>query len=250
MYTTTNYGFNIVEGTDMVNPLTQLNPNFTSLDTDLKAVSDATVDAATCIKTGTVHAVTRTNTDAKIFRFTATGNWNTGDTMTVDGTLVSVYLSDGSAPSNGCFVINTEVLAAIQGTRVTLYVNAGDASLIYFDDSNTSFTASNVQDAIEDVDTLAKGASDKIMSLAVVTVSQGSFTFDALSGTYRSNSPAATYTVRSILMVDVNLAGANNLIAHVNIDSTGYLVVTGVSPNGTKFNGTEQFTVKLLCINP
>ena len=149
MYTTTNYGFNIVEGTDMVNPLTQLNPNFTALDTDLKTVSDATVDNATCIKTGTVHAVTRSNTDAKIFKFTATGDWNTGDTMTVDGTLVSVYVSDGTAPSNNCYVINTEVLAAIQGTRVTLYVNSGDASNIYFDDTSVSYTANNVQTALE-----------------------------------------------------------------------------------------------------
>lgn len=124
MQTTTNYGFNIVEGTDIVNPLTQLNPNFTALDTDLKAVSDNTIDSATCIKTGTVHAVTRVNTSANVFRFTATGNWNTGDTMTVDGTLVSVYLPDGSAPTDGCFVINTEVIAVIQGTRVTLYSNA------------------------------------------------------------------------------------------------------------------------------
>ena len=153
MYTTTNYGFNIVEGTDIVNPLTQLNPNFTSLDTDLKAVSDATVDNSTCIKTGTVHAITRTNTDANVFRFTATGNWNTGDTMTVDGTLVSVYVSDGTSPSNNCFVINTEVLAAIQGTRVTLYVNSGDASTVSFDDTSVSYTATNVQAAIEEAST-------------------------------------------------------------------------------------------------
>ena len=151
MQTTTNYGFNIVEGTDIVNPLTQLNPNFTALDSDLKAVSDNTVDNATCIKTGTVHAVTRVNTDAAVFKFTATGNWNAGDTMTVDGTLVSVYLSDGSAPSAGCFVINSEVLAAIQGTRVTLYANSGDATLISFDDTSVGYTASNVQTAIEKI---------------------------------------------------------------------------------------------------
>lgn len=155
MQTTTNYGFNIVEGTDIVNPLTQLNPNFTALDTDLKAVSDNTVDNATCIKTGTVHAVTRVNTSANIFRFTATGNWNAGDTMTVDGTLVSVYVTDGTAPSNGCFVINTEVLASIQGTRVTLYVNSGDASNIAFDDTSVSYTASNVQTALEYASTAA-----------------------------------------------------------------------------------------------
>lgn len=150
---TTNYNLNIVEGTDIVNPLTQLNPNFTSLDSIVKGVSDASVDHATCIKTGTVHAVTRTNTDANVFRFTATGNWNTGDTMTVDGTLVSVFVADGTAPAQGCFVINTEVLAAIQGTRVTLYVTSADAANVAFDDSNVLFTANNVQTAIEEAAT-------------------------------------------------------------------------------------------------
>lgn len=176
MYTTTNYGFNIVEGTDMVNPLTQLNPNFTALDTYLKAVSNSTVDNATCIKTGTVHAVTRVNTSTNVFIFTATGNWNTGDTMTVDGTLVSVYTSDGSAPSDGCYVINSEVLAAIQGTRVTLYVNSGDASNISFDDTSVSYTANNVQTAINAASTAdgteySSGVSvkDKIDGMLVST---------------------------------------------------------------------------------
>lgn len=150
MQSTTNYNLNIVEGTDIVNPLTQFNPNFTNIDSIMKDNADASIDHATCIKTGTVHAVTRTNTGANVFRFTATGNWNTGDTMTVDGTLVSVYASDGSAPSDGCFVINTEVIAAIQGTRVTLYANSANASSIAFNDSNVPFTASNVQNAIEE----------------------------------------------------------------------------------------------------
>lgn len=148
MTQTTNYGFNIVEGTDLVNPLTQLNPNFTALDADLKAIADLTIDNATCIKTGTVHAVTRTNQNANVFRFTATGNWNTGDTMTVDGALVSIFTSDGSAPSDGCFIINTEVLAAIQGSRVTIYVSSTDATNVSFNDASVSFTASNVQGAI------------------------------------------------------------------------------------------------------
>lgn len=149
MTQTTNYGFNIVEGTDLVNPLTQLNPNFTALDADLKAVADLTIDNATCIKTGTVHAVTRTNQNAKVFRFTATGNWNTGDTMTVDGAIVSVFTTDGSAPSDGCFIINTEVLAVIQGSRVTLFVSSTDATNVAFNDANVSFTTSNVQRAID-----------------------------------------------------------------------------------------------------
>lgn len=201
MQTTTNYGFNIVEGTDIVNPLTQLNPNFTALDSDLKAVSDNTVDNATCIKTGTVHAVTRVNTDASVFKFTATGNWNTGDTMTVDGTLVSVYLPDGTAPASGCFVINTEVLAAIQGTRVTLYANSADASSVAFDDSNVSYTASNVQTAIEEAST-----ADGTEFSSGVSV-KDKLTWVKIGSDLTTTSPAVDVSAYNELYVVPKLAG-------------------------------------------
>ena len=165
MQSTTNYGLNIVEGTDIVNPLTQFNPNFTDIDSIMKANADASVDHATCIKTGTVHAVTRTNTGASVFRFTATGNWNTGDTMTVDGTLVSVYVSDGTSPADGCYIINTEVLASIQGTRVTLYVNSANASNVLFDNTGTGLSSNNAQDAIKEVQQNVDNVSTALGSL-------------------------------------------------------------------------------------
>ena len=155
MQTTPNYGFNIVEGTDVVNPLVQLNPNFSALDTDLKVVSDATYDKATCVKSGTNHAVTRTDTDKNLIIFTATGNWETGDTMTIDGSPVSVYLPDGTAPLTGSFIINTEVLVVLNGTRVTLYTSQElpgyTASDINYDNSQSGLSASDVQDAIDEI---------------------------------------------------------------------------------------------------
>jgi len=120
---TSNYNLNIVEGTDIVNPLTQLNPNFTSIDSIMKSNADASVTPATCIKSGTVHTVTRTNTSAEMFVFTATGDWNTGDTMTVDGTPVTPVLPDGTALLTGSYLINAEVLCSIKGTKVTVYSN-------------------------------------------------------------------------------------------------------------------------------
>lgn len=154
MQTTSNYGFNIVEGTDIVNPLTQLNPNFTALDTDLKAVSDQTVDFATCVKTGTVHAVTRTLTDCNIFKFTATGDWATGDTMTVDGTTVSVFLPNGQAPLTGAYVINSEVLCILNGTRVTLL--ASDNKPTYNASEITLSNGNSVQDAVDQIGSVIK----------------------------------------------------------------------------------------------
>ena len=123
MTTTTNYALNIVEGTDIVNPLTQFNPNFNTIDGVMKDNADAAVSPATCIKTGTVHTITRTNTDSEMFVFTATGDWNTGDTMTVDGLSVTPVLPDGTALLSGSYLINGEVLCSIKGTKVTVYSN-------------------------------------------------------------------------------------------------------------------------------
>ena len=149
--TTTNYGLLKPESTDSYNHMIYDNPNMDTIDAAMKANADSGVTSASCIKSGTTHTITRSNTSANVFRFTATGDWITGDTMIVDGVTVSPYLSTGEALTTGAFIINTEVLASISGTRVTVYSNksAESAALVSFDDTNVLFTASNVQDAIE-----------------------------------------------------------------------------------------------------
>lgn len=134
MTNTTNYNLNIVEGTDIVNPLTQFNPNFNIIDGAMKSNADAAVSPATCIKSGTVHTITRSNTDAEMFVFTATGDWNSGDTMTVDGTPVTPVLPDGAALLTGSYLINAEVLASIKGSKVTIYSNMFNMPTIYASD--------------------------------------------------------------------------------------------------------------------
>ena len=128
MQQTTNYNLNLPEGTDVVNPLVDYNPNFSAIDGIMKANSDRTVGRATCIKTGTTHVVTRSNTGSNIINFTATGDWNEGDTMTIDSTIVSVFLPDGSAALDGAYLINTEVFGILNGTRFTLFSNITDLS--------------------------------------------------------------------------------------------------------------------------
>ncbi len=169
---TTNYNLMLVEGTDVVNPLTQLNPNISDIDSQMKANADATVARATCTKTGTNHAVTTVNSDAAMQRFTATGNWETGDTMTIDGVSVSVYLPDGTAPQTGCFVINSEVIIAINGSRVTLYAAPAlsqSASDISYDNTLSGLSASDVQDALDELALMPKG----MYALGVVTTDAG-----------------------------------------------------------------------------
>ena len=153
MQQTTNYNLNLPEGTDVVNPLVDYNPNFSTIDSAMKANADRTVGRATCIKSGTTHVVTRSNTGSNIINFTATGDWNEGDTMTIDSTIVSVFLPDGSAALDGAYLINSEVFGILNGTRFTLYSNITEltAAATSYNNTGSGLNANNVQDAIDEV---------------------------------------------------------------------------------------------------
>lgn len=155
---TTNYGFNISEGTDLVNPLTDIFPNFESLDTDLKGVSDSAVGTATELLTGTVHALTRSDSDRNVFTFTATSNFEAGETFTLDGVQVTALTPDGQTLSTGCYIIGSEVLVAVKGTLMTVYVNpskALDSDKLDGHDSTYFATASDVTNLSNDVSALS-----------------------------------------------------------------------------------------------
>ena len=157
MLTTTHYGLNIVEGTDVVNPLVQQNPNYTAIDAAMYANKQGSIGSGTELTSGTVHTITRANTDSNYVRFTATSNWTAGDSMVVDSTPVSVYLSDGTTPGTGAYVINTEVLILINGSRVTILTSSAvqDASDVSFDNSGTNLTSTDVENAIKEINTKA-----------------------------------------------------------------------------------------------
>ena len=155
MQYTTHYNLNLPEGTDVVNPLVQDNPNYTAIDTAMYENKQSVIGSATELTAGTVHTITRANTDSNYFRFTATSNWTAGDSMVVDTTPVSVYLSDGTTPDSGAYVINTEVLGILSGSRVTLITSAKTttlpANVITYDNSSSSLTANDVQTAINEL---------------------------------------------------------------------------------------------------
>lgn len=174
MQNTSNYNLNLVEGTDIVNPPIQFNPNFQTIDAAMFANKEASIGTASEVVTGTVHAIVRANQDAAAFRFTATGAWTTGDTMTVDGTAVTVHLNDGTAPLTGAYVIGAEVFAVLNGTLVTLITSSAaidpgvtsfnsrtgavtpassdyDASMIDYDNTGSGLTSTDVQGAIDEI---------------------------------------------------------------------------------------------------
>lgn len=168
MNTTTNYGLKLYEGTDLFNPLTVENVNAGDIDTAMKAISDHSVGAATELTTGTVHAITRADTDRNVFLFVATSNFTAGDTFTLDGNQVSALTPDGQQLATGSYVIGSNVLCALHDTLITVYVNpakAKDADML--DGHDSSYYATD-----SDLDTVAgtiQAVSDKVGTAVLTT---------------------------------------------------------------------------------
>lgn len=182
MTNTTHYNMTIAEGTDVVNPLTQIFPNFNTIDDAMFANKQSGIGTATEVATGPVHAIVRANPDSNVFRFTATSAWTTGDTMTLDGNAVIVHMSDGTVPATGAYIIGAEVLAMVNASLVTLAISSNGgvtsfntrtgnvmpeasdytASDIDFDNTNTTLTSTDVQGAIEEVSASIDSLSNMI----------------------------------------------------------------------------------------
>lgn len=153
MSATPNFGFEVPVGSDVVNLLTQNYPNWTSLDSILQAIKDAGVTTATQTKVGTVHQLVRTVSSCNVLRFTATANYASGDTFTVDGNAVTTTTPQGTSLEAGAFVINQSVIGVLNGSVLTLAIGGGssNAAGISYDNTGSGLTASNVQDAIDEV---------------------------------------------------------------------------------------------------
>lgn len=129
MLKTENFGFNIVEGSDIVDLEGFYNPNFQLLDTTLKSIEQTGVmftDAIT--KTGTVYTLEKEGL-TPLFMFLAPSTYIAGDTFVINGTTFGeVYGADGSYLPERGFVTGAVVLAAIQNNRLTCYAAISGSS--------------------------------------------------------------------------------------------------------------------------
>ena len=152
MTTTTYYNLNIVEGTDIVNPLTVDNPNYEKIDEVMHGNAVSGVTLATEIANATVHAITRENSECAVIRFIATSNWKAGDTITVDGVAVTPVLPSGETLPDGAYVINANVLCILTGTNLTVYAERKkieNASEIRYNDTNVAAALTKVNSDLE-----------------------------------------------------------------------------------------------------
>lgn len=122
MRNTTHYNLNIVEGTDIVNPLVVDNPNYEAIDEAMWDNAVTGIPLATELKGGTIHAITRSNREASMFRFVATSDFVAGETFTVDGVQVTAYTTNSAPLATNAYRIGASVIGCLVDTVLTLFV--------------------------------------------------------------------------------------------------------------------------------
>lgn len=162
MVKTDNYELNIAEGTDKYNHFTFDNTNYEIIDEELKNNADAGTQVATELYTDTIHAITRLHPDAAVFRFTAVSRFTAGDTFTVDDVQVSALTTSGEQLPDGAFVIGSEVLCALKGTRLTVYLSTSSVNKAKDSDKLGGFVPDHFATAgdLADVAQVAQAAGD------------------------------------------------------------------------------------------
>ena len=183
MTTTTYYNLNIVEGTDIVNPLIVDNPNYEKIDETMHNNAVAGVTLATEIANATVHAITRENSDCAVIRFIATSEWKAGDTATVDGVPVTALLPSGETLPDGAYVINANVLCILTGTNLTVYAErkkVENANDIAYNDTTVGAELVKLDGEVVRLDGKIDNVNKDYESLGTYTdLSVGSYTFES-----------------------------------------------------------------------
>lgn len=222
MSLTPNYGMNIPASTDTVNLLTQNYPNFNILDTALKSVSDSAVTVAVETKVGTVHNLVRSDSDRAVIRFTATSDYIAGDTFTVDGNAVTVVTPGGTSIPDRGFVINSNVLGILVGAVLTLLVGGGltsvDASDVDYDNTGSGLTATDVQNAI-----------DELATRPVVTDASDVDYDNTVSGLTATDVQSAIDELKALIPATPQYVVTGlSPISNISILSGGYYVDNGI----------------------
>ena len=194
MQTTSNYGYNVVESTDTCNIPVQISPNFTKIDTDLKSVSDDAITTAIDTYASNVHALIRNDADRNVFYFVAPANYVAGDTFTLDGIAINAVTVAGEALTDNAFRVNSIVPCYVYGQTLTLVVEKAvtiptpTAATTTYDNTSSGLVATNVQDAIDEIDASIDSIEESNTQLITGTLPAGSTTLTLSSARIKTNS--------------------------------------------------------------
>lgn len=249
MNTTPNYEFNVCVGDDLVNSLVQNFPNWTNLDTILRNVENKGIGTATELKTGTVHALTRDDTNIPFIRFQATSRFDSNDSFTVDGLAVSALDVSGQSLADGAFVIGSMVLCELRDTVLTVYVS-GSADAQTLEGHPASYFGTKTEvDAVDDkadanhalignLQNQINGINTDLSELGVLTslgsVTEGAISYDDNKFLLLKVVDNSLNTHTKIVFVDA-LPIDNNVFINVGGNSRGEILVQFHNTVGNKY---------------
>lgn len=259
MTQTTYYEFDKPEGTDLVNPLVDTNPNWDKLDADLHEFNERSIANCTEVVTLGVHAISRLDTTSKFLKWIATANFTAGETFTVDGIAVAATTPAGATLASGAYVTGSVVLACLNAdnTAMTIFVSgtnvATDSERLGGELPSYYGKALDVADNASDITNL----QNQVGNTSIVGIGDGTCTgaIDALNndlidleqkvgggmkcakfGTYQvtNNNKSATIDIS-----DLNLSSADDYM--VIFDCQGHPISASSSTTGA---GSVSLTAK------
>lgn len=214
MTQTTYYEFNKPEGTDLVNPLVDTNPNWDKLDNDLHEFNERSIANCTEVVTLGVHAISRLDTTSKFLKWIATANFTAGETFTVDGLVVAASTPAGAALATGAYVTGSVVLACLNAdnSAMTIYVSgtnvATDSERLGGELPSYYGTAADVADNATDITNL----QNQVGNTSIVGIGDGTCT-GAISALNNDLSEKLSIEYKTNPTVE-DLQSAKIIIAH------------------------------------
>ena len=223
MNQTPNYNFNVPVGSDVVNPLVQDFPNWTSLDAILRNVANTGITTATHTKTGTIHTLTFSESTVPMIRFQATADFNTNDTFTVNGLSVSALTVAGESLPDGAFVIGSMVLCELRDNLLTIYTSGSDASTLEGHPASYFATDSDLQ-TVDDKTDANKVLIDQLFAEGVKCATS-TFNVNLTGGTPQTLTRTRAgfdFTDEDILLAFPSIGDVNGLYETVSYSYSFY----------------------------
>lgn len=225
---TENYNLAKPESSDYYNHQLYDNSNMDIIDEAMKENKSALVSKATDVFNGTVHTITRTNTDSPLFWFVADYKWMDTYTMIVDGTTVTVRTVEGNVPEDEAFILGSRVLCLLDENIVTIFTNKEELDGITDDISNLQTTVdSNTSDISALQSTVATNTSD--ISTLQPTVATNTSDISSLQTSVSTNTSDINDINTNIESINSNITTINTTLNNVNesVDSIEALLTNG-----------------------
>lgn len=250
---TTYYEFNKPEGTDLVNPLVDTNPNWDALDADLHEFNERSISNCTEIVTLGVHAISRLDTTSKFLKWIATANFTAGETFTVDGLAVAASTPSGATLATGAYVTGSVVLACLNAdnTAMTIFVSgtnvATDSERLGGELPSYYAKASDLEGAETDITNLQNQVGNtSIVGIGDGTATGAIFSINEKVGNGMKCAKFGLLTDSSTGIVDISdlaLSSADDYILIID----GFTVGTnGIYPAKVEAKTNSSFTIQKL----